>query len=89
MVLNIANNNPGDLVVSGYSFVGGGPTQTAYGTLLLSPPFTQFPNLIANASGNATLPANVPPVVQGWDVWLHALNFTQMVWTNPLATTFQ
>ena len=88
-VLNIANNNPGDLVASGYSFVGAGPTQTAYGTLLLSPPFTQFPNLIANASGNATMTANVPPVVQGWDVWLHALNFTQMVWTNPLATTFQ
>ena len=89
LVLNVANNTPGDMVICGYSFVGGGPTNTAYGLLMLTPPFSQFPAMIANAAGDATLPANVPPVVVGWNVWLHGLNFTQSAWTNPIATTFQ
>jgi hypothetical protein len=88
-LLNIAFNNPGDMVILAYSFVGGGPTSTPYGDLYLSPPFSQFPTLFANAAGNAGFSANVPPAVQGWNVWLHSLNMTQSIWTNPLATTFQ
>ncbi len=86
--INIENNNPGDRIYLGYSFAGGGPTSTPFGDLYLSKPFTQFPVLYANAAGDAGLTANVPPAVRGVSVWLHSLNVTQVIWTNPVSTTF-
>ncbi|MCH2112740.1 MAG: hypothetical protein MK213_07765, partial [Planctomycetes bacterium] len=80
-------NQPSDMVVIAYSFIGGGPTNTPYGTLYLTPPFGQLPSLFANANGVAGLLANVPPTVSGFNLWLHSLNFTQSVWTNPIATS--
>lgn len=70
--LNVVNCTPGNTVLIGYSLVGGGPTNTPYGQVLLSPPFTQLPPKTANAGGAVQVNAPVPIGLAGRTVWLHS-----------------
>ncbi len=83
----ITNNNPGDVCQIGYSLVGGGPINSPFGQVFLTPPYSALPLMTADATGKASLVLPVPPPTAGRNVWLHALNRTQAVLTNPIATT--
>ncbi|RMH01004.1 MAG: hypothetical protein D6702_12550 [Planctomycetota bacterium] len=77
---------PGGLVRHGYSLVGGGPTTTPYGDLLLSPPYSELPAMTANASGTARMTMPIPPGTTGVAVWLHAFDVGSLTFTNGIAT---
>jgi DNA-binding beta-propeller fold protein YncE len=83
--ISVSSATPGGIVRHGYSLAGGGPINTAFGALLLSPPYTELPPMTANASGDASLSAPVPPGTTGVSVWLHAMDLGSMSFTNGLA----
>ncbi|MBL7007578.1 MAG: FG-GAP repeat protein [Planctomycetes bacterium] len=85
--IEVTNNNPGDRCLVGYSKFGGGPINTPFGQVYLTPPYVALPPMTANALGVAQLVAPVPPIAAGANVWLHGLNQTQGILTNPIATT--
>ncbi len=81
---------PGHAVIIAYSLRGGGPTNTPYGTVLLTAPFEKLPPVPANSAGNVTIPINVPNGITGLPVWLHAGELippgvSGVVFTNGLA----
>ncbi len=82
--ITVINNNPGDLVIVGYSLLGGGPINTTYGQVFMTPPFTQLPPMTADASGVASITLPVPSAGTGHHIWMQGLNQTQGVLTNPL-----
>ncbi len=87
VTIEVTNNNPGDRCQVGYSLAGGGPINSPYGQVFLTPPYTALPPLTADATGKASMVAPVPPIASGVNIWMHALNITQGVLTNPIATT--
>ncbi|RMH03756.1 MAG: hypothetical protein D6702_05005 [Planctomycetota bacterium] len=87
--VEVSNNNPGDVCLVGYSLVGGGPINSPYGPVYLTPPYRSLPPMVANAQGVASFTGPVPPTASGYPIWLHALNQTQGVLTNPLAEVIQ
>lgn len=72
--ITIQNCTPGSTVLTGYSLAGGGPINTPYGPIFLSPPFKQLPTLTANAGGVATMSANVPVAIAGRTVWMQSVD---------------
>ncbi len=83
--ISASNCTPGGIVRHGYSMVGGGPTATAFGDLLLSPPYTELPAMAVDAAGNASLGAAVPVGTTGIAVWIHAFDLGSLTFTNGLA----
>jgi hypothetical protein len=71
-ILEVTYAGPGNAVIIAYSLRGPGPTNTPYGTVLLTPPFEKLPPIPANAAGTVTVPVNVPNGITGLPVWLHA-----------------
>ncbi len=82
VTITVSNASPGGLVRHGYSLFGGGPVATAYGDLLLSPPYTELPGMIADAAGVASYSAPVPPGTTGIAVWFHAMDMGTLSFTN-------
>ncbi len=89
VTIEVTNNNPGDICQVAYSMLGGGPFNSPYGPVYLTPPYNVLPPMTADAQGVAKLVSPVPPPAAGLPVWLHGLNATQSVLTNPVATTIQ
>ncbi len=87
--IEVSNNDPGDLCVVGYSRWGGGPFNSPYGPVYLTPPYVALPPMVADAQGVATLASPVPPIAAGLSVWLHGLNQNLGLLTNPLAEVIQ
>ena len=85
VTITVDNATPGGVVRHGYSVFGAGPTTTPYGNLLLSPPYVELPPMSANASGQASLSAPVPPGTTGVSVWLHAFDIGSLSFTNGVA----
>ena len=86
--LIVSNNTANDLVFIAYSLAGGGPTNTAFGIADLTPPFFALPALIANVNGDAGLAATPPPFLTGRQMWMQALNHTQIVFSNGINFIF-
>jgi hypothetical protein len=72
--ITVDNCTPGGMVLTGYSLAGQGPINTPYGSIFLSPPFSQLPNMTANAAGVASLTANVPPTIAGRVVYMQSVD---------------
>ena len=87
--IEVTGNDPGDAVLVGYSVFGGGPINSPFGPVFLTPPYVPLPALTADPQGKAALTAPVPPAGAGRSVWLHALNQTLGMLTNPLAEVIQ
>jgi hypothetical protein len=85
VLLEVSNNNPGDVVIIAWSFAGGGPFSTPWGIAGLSPPVSKFPAATANGQGVVAKQPTVPPGFGGVQMWMQALNFTQVVFTNNLS----
>ncbi len=83
--ISASNCTPGGLIRHGYSLLGGGPTVTPYGDLLLSPPYTELPAMAVDASGNASMASPVPAGTTGVSVWMHAFDLGSLTFTNGLA----
>jgi len=81
---DVSNATPMGLVRHGYSVVGGGPTSTPFGDLLLTPPYTEMPALTADASGNASLSVPVPAGTTGVQVWFHGLDMGSATFLNSI-----
>jgi len=86
-VVTIAVSNATSMgtVRHGYSLYGGGPVTTPYGDLLLSPPYTEFPAMVADANGDASLSVPVPAGTTGVSVWFHAIDLGSLTFTNGVA----
>ncbi len=87
--IQVDNNNPGDTCLVGYSRWGGGPINSPFGPVFLTPPYVALPPLTADPQGVAKIVLPVPGFAGGASVWLHALNQTMGVLTNPLAEVVQ
>ncbi len=83
--ISVSNATPGGTVRHGYSLAGGGPVNTPYGDLLLSPPFTELPAMAIDPAGDGSMSAPVPPFASGLSVWLHAFDLGSLSFTNGLA----
>lgn len=83
--ISVSGATPAGLVRHGYSMAGGGPITTAFGDLLLSPPYVELPAMIADANGDASLAAPVPPGTTGISVWLHAFDMGSLSFSNGVA----
>lgn len=71
--ISVSGGIPGDSLLLGYSLAGNGPLPTPYGTLALSPPYTQLSNQVFDSNGDASLTLNVPAGASGATVHLHGL----------------
>ena len=83
--LSVAGANPGATCIIAYSVAGGGPTNTPVGDVDLSLPIRQLPSISADANGDASLSASVPPHVGGITVWIQAVDLSGPTLTNSLA----
>lgn len=63
---------PNQPIVTAYSLVGAGPTNTAIGLVDLSQPIRRLPNTLATANGGGLLRVPVPSGSVGVDVWIQA-----------------
>jgi hypothetical protein len=64
----------GSAVIVGYSFAGGGPTNTPFGVADLTPPIFKLPTEIADGSGNTSAMYNIPGGVAGRTIYIQAVN---------------
>lgn len=77
--MTVTNATPGAPVGFAYSLSGVGPITLNAGpcgpvTASLSAPITLLPQVNANGSGTAVLPANIPAGTSGVTVWVQALD---------------
>ncbi|MBC8328569.1 MAG: hypothetical protein ISR76_05960 [Planctomycetes bacterium] len=84
-VISVDNATPNGVVRHGYSLAGGGPKSTPFGDLLLTPPYTELPQMTADGVGHASIRVPVPAGASGVAVWLHAFDLGSVTFTNGLA----
>ncbi len=87
--LEFSNCTPGGQVRSAYSTRGGGPINSAYGTVHLTPPIKNLPNRTADSVGEATLLLSLGANTAGLSVWFQGLDITTGTLTNGVAVTIQ
>jgi len=79
--VSVSGAVPNDTVIIAYSAAGGGPINSPWGTVYLTPPIKQLPWQTADASGNVTLSATCPNL-PGLHLWLQALDLQAGVLSN-------
>ncbi len=82
--LSVSGAGAGATCIIAYSVAGGGPTNTPVGDVDLSLPIRQLPAVTADANGDASLSASVPPHVGGMTVWIQAVDMSGPTLTNSL-----
>ena len=87
--LNVSNCSPGGTVYGAYSLRGGGPTSTAWGTVYMTAPWSDFPPLTADPNGEANMVLSPPASMSGRQVWLQCLDWNSASLTNGVALTIQ
>ena len=88
LTFNIWDAAPNANVLLGYSMIGGGPFNSPFGLVLLTPPVVLIGTIRANSAGHASLAVNVPASIQGRSVWFQALDRTATVLTNGVLSVF-
>ena len=78
---------PSGQVFVASSLTGPGPLQTVFGPVSLSAPIMLFPEHVANASGEVSLPLRVPAGMAGLTVWLQAVDVGKALLSNPTQRT--
>ena len=82
--LSVSGAGAGATCIIAYSVFGGGPTTTPVGDVDLSLPIRQLPAVTADANGDASISASVPPNVGGITVWIQAVDMSGPTLTNSL-----
>ncbi len=85
VTVSVSGATAGGGVRHGYSLNGAGPTTTPYGDLLLSPPYTELPVMIADGTGSASFSGPVPAGTTGLTVWFHAFDLASAAFSNGLS----
>jgi hypothetical protein len=88
-IVRVSDCTPRRPVMVMYSFAGGGPTNTPWGILSLTPPYYFFPPRIASSAGVAQFGKWVPNRFAGMDVWMQAIDWNSRAISNGLALTVQ
>lgn len=86
-ILDVTNCVPNGTVYIAYSTVGGGPTNTQWGSAALTPPYTPLSPMTADSAGNATQTVTVPGGTSGVPVWFQAVDLAAGLLSNGVATT--
>ncbi len=68
---------------------GGGPTNTQFGVVQLTPPFIPLAQLSTDSNGDAILSREIPEGIGGTMVWFQAIDATSLLFTNDIATAIQ
>lgn len=89
MDIDVTHASANSLVGLAYSLAGGGPTQTSYGIVPLTPPFNMQPLAGSDANGNASWQQPLPASTAGLSVWLAAYDLSTQVFTNGVAIVIQ
>ena len=89
MDIDVTHASANSLVGLAYSLAGGGPTQTSYGIVPLTPPFNMQPLAGSDANGNASWQQPLPASTVGLSVWLAAYDLSTQVFTNGVAIVIQ
>ena len=84
----LQNASPQSQIVFGWSFVGGGPLSTPWGSVSLSLPVKQK-KVMTDAFGVAVIGASVPSVLRGTAIWFQALDLASGTLSNGLAQVVQ
>lgn len=82
------NLTPYGLVGLVWSFAGGGPINTPFGTGYVSPPYSLL-RRSADAQRTASVTQKVSGSVPGLPIWFHGVDFTTATLCNPMALTVQ
>ena len=85
--LSISGATAGATCWIAYSVAGGGPTTIGVGDVALSPPIQKVGSVVADANGNASMSASVPPNAGGISIWIQAVDMSGPTLTNSLAET--
>ena len=88
-IVRVSDCTPRRPVMVMYSFAGGGPTNTPWGILSLTPPYYFFAPKIASSAGVAQFGKWVPNRFAGMDVWMQAIDWNSRAISNGLALTVQ
>ncbi len=84
--VRVTGGTPNNVAVFSYSLVGGGPTPTLYGPVLLTAPFNILP-ISLGASGAGSYSAQVPVPATGKHIWLHGADAASTTLLNALSLT--
>lgn len=77
---------PNREVILAVSFAGPGPSQSAWGTIFLSPPISTY-STISDINGQAQWVKRINPQLSGTSVWLQSLDVIKGVLSNPESVT--
>ena len=82
--LALGDADPGAMLFFAYTFVGLGPTTTAFGDLGMSPPFLLLGPFFANGQGSMSLSVGIPAPLAGLTVYSQAVTASagQVVLSN-------
>lgn len=80
--VRMAGCTPGARQYASYSIRGGGPSNSPWGTLLLTPPYKTLPNRVADSNGNVVISATTPSGAAGLHVWVQSLDIGTLTLTN-------
>jgi hypothetical protein len=89
MDIDVTYASPNSRVGLGYSLAGGGPTQTSYGVVPLTPPFNMYPVGDSDANGNVSWQQAIPSSAVGVSAWFVAYDFSTQLFTNGVAIVVQ
>ncbi len=80
--VRMAGCTPGALQYASWSVAGGGPQNSAWGTVYLSNPYHTLPPVAADSNGNVTISTYSPPGASGLQVWVQSLDVGTLTLTN-------
>jgi|GEM_PF-6948586 len=74
--ITVVNAQPGHTVITAYSVHGGGPVNSPWGEILLTPPFVTLPHRIADQHG-MVIDTRTCPNLPGLQLWLQSLDLEE------------
>ncbi len=85
-LVSIDNATPNDFVYFVWSFVGGGPINTPFGTGYISSPYNVVP-LAVDSAGHAGMTQHIPSGMVGMNIWFHGADRGSGTMLNAIAET--
>ena len=84
----VVNGTANGRILIAYSLTGGGPINSPYGRVLLTPPLESYA-LIANRQGIASETALIPASLSGFRIWFQALDYGTGKLSNGISTVIR
>ncbi len=80
--IHFAAGTPNSVARVRFSLYGGGPTNSQWGTLFLTPPYGDLPPIGLDSFGAGSITVNVPSDKAGRQVWLQGVDISSLMLTN-------